>query len=78
VLTVLREKAKRLRLLGPRVLLRDDPEDGNRYSLLIAEQSLQSVIGELNEARMQIEAIYTSFIVGPLPVPRWNTGEGFP
>ncbi len=57
-LRVLREKAKALRLLGARVLLRDDSGNGNRYTLLIAQENLQSVIGELNEERAQIAAIY--------------------
>ena len=58
VLSVLREKAKQLRLLGPRVLLRDDDGNGNQYSLLMAQEGLNSLIGELYEERAQIEAIY--------------------
>ncbi len=58
VLSVLREKAKQLRLLGPRVLLRDDDGNGNEYSLLMAQEGLNSLISELYEERAQIEAIY--------------------
>lgn len=52
------EKAKLLRVLGPRVLLRGDNGNHNRNSLLIAQENLMSVIGELSEERAQIETIY--------------------
>jgi hypothetical protein len=43
------------------VLIRDDLGNGNRFSLVMAQVSLQSVIGELGEERAQIEAIYHKF-----------------
>lgn len=57
-LDALRQKAEPLRLMGSRVLLRDDPGNGNRYSLLIVQESLLSAIGKLNEERAQVEVIY--------------------
>lgn len=57
-LFALRQKAEPLRLTGSRMLLRDEPGNGNRYSLLIVQESLLSAIGKLNEERAQIEAIY--------------------
>jgi hypothetical protein len=58
VLSTLRQKAEQLRLLGPRVLLRDDPGNGNSFSLLMVQESLQSAVGKFSEERAQIEAIY--------------------
>jgi hypothetical protein len=57
-LSILRQKAEQLRLLGPRVLLRDDPGNGNSYSLLMVQESLQSAVGKFSDERAQIEAIY--------------------
>jgi hypothetical protein len=58
VLSALRQKAEQLRLLGTRVLVRDDPGNGNSYSLLMVQESLQSTVGKFSEERAQIEAIY--------------------
>jgi hypothetical protein len=57
-LTALDQKANSLRGLGPRVLLRGEDGNGNKYSLLIAQESLGSLIGQLNQERAQIDAIY--------------------
>jgi hypothetical protein len=43
---------------GARVLTRDEPGNGNRWTLLIAQQSLLSVIGDGLAERGEIEAIY--------------------
>lgn len=58
VLALLRQKAKLLSAKGARVLTRNEPGNGNLWTLLIAQQSLLSVLGNGLEERGQIEAIY--------------------
>jgi hypothetical protein len=58
VLASLRQKAQLLSADGARVLTRDEPGNGNRWTLLIAQQSLMSVIGDGLAERGEIEAIY--------------------
>jgi hypothetical protein len=58
VLAVLRQKATLLSAKGARVLTRNEPGNGNPWTLLIAQQSLLSVVGDELEERGQIEAIY--------------------
>jgi hypothetical protein len=58
VLALLRQKAKLLSAKGARVLTRNEPDNGNLWTLLIAQQSLLSVLGNGLEERGQIEAIY--------------------
>jgi hypothetical protein len=55
---LLRQKAKLLSAKGVRVLTRNEPSNGNVWTLLIAQQSLISVIANASEEREQIEAIY--------------------
>jgi hypothetical protein len=43
---------------GVRVLTRNDPGNGNLWTLLIAQQSLTSIISNALDERGQIEAIY--------------------
>jgi hypothetical protein len=57
-LTALYQRANLLRDLGPRVLLRGEDGNGNKHSLLMAQESLGSVIDNLHQERAQIEAIY--------------------
>jgi len=56
VLAQLRQKAKLLTEKGARVLTRDETD--NRWTLLIAQQNLMTVIAGASEERTQIEAIY--------------------
>ena len=58
VLALLRQKAKLLAAKGARVLTRNEPGNGNLWTLLIAQQSLLSVLGNGIEERGQIEATY--------------------
>lgn len=58
ILVLLRQKAKLLSEKGPRVLTRHDPDNGNPWTLLIAQQSLLSVIGNELDERGQIETIH--------------------
>jgi hypothetical protein len=58
LLALLSQKGKLLSTKGPRVLIRDEPGNGNRWTLLIAQQSLMTVISDAVEEREQIEAIY--------------------
>jgi hypothetical protein len=55
---LLRQKAKLLSAKEVRVLTRNEPGNGNLWTLLIAQQSLISVIANASEEREQIEAIY--------------------
>jgi hypothetical protein len=58
VLALLRQKAKLLSEKGARVLTRGESENGNPWTLLIAQRSLLSVVADGLEERGQIEAIY--------------------
>jgi len=58
ILALLSQKGKLLSTKGPRVLIRDEPGNDNRWTLLIVQQSLASVIKNSFEEREQIEAIY--------------------
>jgi|ERR1035441_8467290 hypothetical protein len=58
-LAALSDKAQRLRVLGARVLLKDDPGNRNNYTLLIAQISLASVIEGKSTERVQVEAIHS-------------------
>ena len=58
VLALLGQKAKLLSAKGVNALIRDEPGNGNSWTLLIVQQSLMTVIGDAFEEREQIEAIY--------------------
>lgn len=58
VLAVLRQKAKLLSAKRVTVLTRNEPGNGNPWTLFIAQQSLISVIANASDEREQIEAIY--------------------
>jgi len=58
VLALLSQKGKHLSTTGSRALIRDEPGNGNRWTLLIVQQSLTEVIGDALEEREQIETIY--------------------
>jgi hypothetical protein len=57
VLALLGQKA-RLLSEGAKAHIRDEPGNGNSWTLLIVQQSLASVIAGASEEREQIEAIY--------------------
>jgi hypothetical protein len=58
VLALLRQKAQILSANEAKALIRDEPENGNRWTLLIVQQSLASVITGASDERAQLEAIY--------------------
>jgi hypothetical protein len=58
VLALLGQKAKSLSE-GAKAHIRDEPGNGNSWTLLIVQQSLASVIAGASEEREQIEAIYS-------------------
>ncbi|CAO4148937.1 hypothetical protein [Methylorubrum extorquens] len=57
-LTVLKSKAPAVRAAGGVARLLDDPENGNKHTLLIAQRSLTHVVKDRGSENEQIAAIY--------------------
>jgi hypothetical protein len=57
-LEVLKAKAAAVRAAGGEVRLLDDPKNGNRHTLLIAQRDLGELVSELRSESEQIAAIY--------------------
>ncbi len=57
-LSALASKADDVRKLRARVLLRGERGNGNRHTLLIAQRSVDSVVGPLTSEQEQVDAIY--------------------